>query len=257
MKQGNRSSSAGDIELWLAYPDDLLDPDTAESCAAILNVEEQARGHRFLFEKRRREHIATHALKRTAISANFGCAPKSLEFTLNFHGKPAIHPGCEFQFNLSNSDKLVVCLIARGTPVGVDVEACQRAPQILGLASRVFSLVEQAQLHALDQPTQLDRALSLWTLKEAYIKVRGKGLAIPLDGFSFFFDDTDGIRMEIDPSLEDRAERWSFCLFDHADHRIAAMVEGKPAALKILDARPISSPPTPLDASAVVWYPKA
>lgn len=256
MKQGNHAGRAGIAELWLAFPDDLLDPDAALSCIALLNAEEQARGERFRFNKRRREHLATHALKRIALSANSPRCPQSWQFQQNAHGKPAIHPESDLQFNLSNSDKLVACLVALNANVGVDVEAASRAPQILKLAHRVFSPIEQAQLRALDQTAQLDRALSLWTLKEAYIKARGKGLAIPLDRFSFLFGGPDRIHMELDPRLEDLADRWTFALFDHAEHRIALMIEGRPAAIKVHAASPILAPPTALNAESIVWYPQ-
>jgi len=73
--------------------------------------------------------------------------------------------------------------------------------QIMELVPKVFSPVEQAQLAALADAEKLDRALSLWTLKESYIKARGLGLLVPLDEFSFVFGGAEGIRLEIDPRL--------------------------------------------------------
>ena len=49
------------------------------------------------------------------------------------------------------------------------------------LCARCYLPVEQAQLAALPDAEKQDRALSLWTLKESYIKARGLGLLIPLD----------------------------------------------------------------------------
>lgn len=249
--------SAGMVQLWCAYPDDLLAEPAAQACVALLSEAERARGARFRFDKRRREHWATHALKRRALSASFPLAPEAWQFPENTHGKPAVEPGeCGLCFNVSNSDRLVVCLVAEGVEVGVDVEPCERAVEILKLAGRVFSPAEQAQLEALGDAEKLDRALSLWTLKEAYIKARGMGLALPLHGFSFLFGGAEGIRLEVDAALEDDAGRWRFCLLDHAGHRIAAMVDGRPDELHVWEARDVLGAPVHVHSSGVVWFPR-
>ena len=84
------------------------------------------------------------------------------------------------------------------------------------------------------------------------------GLALPLDKFSFLFGGDEGIRLEIDPSLADKAERWRFCQLDHAGHRIAAMVERATAGeLEVLEARPLLAPPVRVCTGAVRWYSRA
>jgi len=72
---------------------------------------------------------------------------------------------------------------------------------------------------------RLDRALSHWTFKEAYIKARGLGLALPLDKVSFLFNSEEDIRLEIDPAIRDLPKNWRFFPADHASHRIAAVLE--------------------------------
>ncbi len=127
--------------------------------------------------------------------------------------------------------------------MGVDAEPLTRTEEIAGLAGDVFSAREQEQLQALAGAERLDRALSLWVLKEAYIKARGLGLALALRKFSFVFGGAEGIRLELDPSLGDAAERWRFRLLDHAGHRVALMVE-RPAAgaVEMWEARPAQGP---------------
>ena len=166
------------LHLWCAYPDDLLEAGVAEACSALLSEEERARVARFRFERYRRESLATRALMRTALSSYCPVAPQDWRFTLNAHGKPYPEPECGLSFNLSNSVKLVVCLVAEDAEVGVDVEPVERASKILPLAPEVFSAAEQAQLAALDDVAKMDRALSLWTLKESYIKARGNGVSV-------------------------------------------------------------------------------
>jgi 4'-phosphopantetheinyl transferase len=248
------------LYLWCAYPDDLLIAGVAEASVALLSEEERARVQRFRFERHQRESLATRALVRTALSYVNPLPPQSWQFKLNAHGKPAIElatsPDRGLHFNLSNSLGLVVCLVAEGAEVGVDVEPFERADQILKLAPEVFSAAEQAQLEALHGAEKLDRALSLWTLKESYIKARGMGLSLALDKFSFLFGGAEGVRLEIDASLSDTAQRWRFCLFDHAGHRIAAMVECAGAGeLELLEARPIVAPPIRVSKGNMQWFP--
>ena len=247
------------LSLWYAYPDDLLTEGVAEACAALLTEEELARVAKFRFERHARESLATRALVRTALSRYRPVLPREWRFTSNPQGKPSVEPDCGLRFNLSNSLGLVVCLIAEGADVGVDVEPGERAGEILKLAPRVFSEPEQAQLETLqghEKLDKLDRALSLWTLKEAYIKARGLGLRLPLDKFSFLFGGAEGVRLEIDPSLEDEAERWRFCLLDRAGHRIAAMVERSAAGeLEVWEARPVLATPKNVNTEGVRWFP--
>ncbi|HEV2135661.1 MAG TPA: 4'-phosphopantetheinyl transferase superfamily protein [Terracidiphilus sp.] len=235
------------LHLWCAYPDDLLEEAAARNCEALLDAEERARWQRFQHEQRRREFLTTHALARTALSQYRGVAPQDWRFSTNAHGKPALEPDCGLRFNLSNSLGLAVCLVADApVEVGVDVEPFTRAGQIADVAHKVFSPAERAQLGTLSAEEKLDRCVSLWTLKEAYIKARGTGLgsALPLCEISFLFDDSGAVRLEVGPALDEDAARWWFRTLDHAGHRIAAVAEG-PAKweFEVLEVRPATAAP--------------
>ena len=187
------------LYLWCAYPEDLLTEATAHACASLLSEDERARWQAFRFDRDRREYLTTRALVRSALSHYHPIAPEAWRFQTNSHGRPQIDPDCGLRFNLSNFSDLVVCLISHESDVGVDVEPYENAEKIAELAPGVFSPVELAQLEALRGPEKLDRALSLWTLKEAYIKATGFGLSQPLNQFSFLFGGAEGIRLEMDP----------------------------------------------------------
>ena len=183
-------------------------------------------------------------------------APEAWRFRSNEYGKPAIEPGVGIDFNLSNSRELVVCLIAQGGEVGVDVEPFTRASGIAEVAPRVFSELERSQLDGLADRERLDRGVSLWTLKEAYIKARGMGLSLPLDKVSFVFGGAAEIRLELNASLNDESSRWRFYLLDHAGHRVALMVERTAdAKLEIWEARPLLAAPKRLADFSPRWLP--
>jgi 4'-phosphopantetheinyl transferase len=247
---GNSGSRAGALHLWCAYPDDLLREEAAQACAALLSDDERARWERFRLEYSRREYLATHALARTALARYCDIAAGDLRFAANRHGKPALEPDCGVRFNLSNSGGLVVCLVGEGAvEVGVDVEPYARADQITNVGHKVFSPAEWAQLEGLPPADLLDRSLSLWTLKEAYIKARGVGMSLPLDRISFLFEGEDRARLELDSELGDDARRWWFCLLDYAEHRVAVMAEGDvKGEMEIWEARPPLAAPRPVKA---------
>jgi 4'-phosphopantetheinyl transferase len=186
----------------------------------------------------------------------------------NKFGKPSPVPECGLGFNQSNSLQLAVCLVARsgqasGAPleVGVDVESLARAAEVVPLASRVFSATECAQLDALPAAERPDRALSLWTFKEAYIKARGMGLSLPLQKISFLFDGPaigapQAIRFAVESGVDDDPTRWRFCRFDHAGHRVALAVQAAAVCnLEIFEARPPLGPPVCLELGAPLWSP--
>ncbi len=244
------------LHLWYAYPEDLLSEGAADACSAMLSEDERIRWQRFRFGRDRREFLATRVLVRLALSHYRATAPQAWRFSRNQFGKPAIEPDCGLRFNLANANDLVACIISEGAEVGIDVEPHARNSQIAELAPSVFSPLELAQLDALSAVEKLDRALSLWTLKEAYIKARGMGLSLPLQGFSFLFGGAEGIRLELDPGLCDKAGRWQFCLLEHAGHRTAVMTEMEATRdVQIWEIRPLLASPTRLAGRVDRWFP--
>ena len=248
----------GSLHLWFAYPGDLQNAEIAQTCSALLTDEERVRWQRYKFEQHRREYLATRALLRTTLSNYRSTTPAAWRFNQNEFGKPFIEPACGLRFNLSNSHELVACLISDAVEVGVDVESFGRSTAILEVAGRVFSPSEKAQLNELDEAARHERVLTLWTLKEAYIKARGMGLSLPLDKISFLFDALKGIRLKIDAEVDHDPNRWRFCSLDFADHRVSAVVEMRSTPkMKMLETRDLLAKPFDLGEFAGLWFPLA
>jgi 4'-phosphopantetheinyl transferase len=224
--------SRSDVDLWLLQPDACAADDLASAMPWLTPAERERHG-RFVFERNRVEYLATRALVRRALSSYHPVAPAAWQFRTNAYGRPAIDvssgPAGELRFNLANHPTLVVCAIRGGAEIGVDVEPLTRGAEILAIAHTVFAPAELAALRALPEAAQPDRALALWTLKEAYIKARGMGLSLPLDGFALSFD-APGPRISFAPTVDDDSARWTFRRLDIFGHRIALALETTAAA---------------------------
>jgi 4'-phosphopantetheinyl transferase len=206
--------------LWWVHPESV----PADSAAlGLLNDEERHQYQRYIPPAKRQEYLATRIMVRTVLGAALDVAPQALEFTRNEWGRPAlVHTSLSapVHFNVSHTDGLVLCLVGSHYEIGVDTELFSRAPKLLELAPRVFAPQELADLTALPDDEQAETAVTLWTLKESYIKARGMGLALPLSGFAFGFDGAQ-THLTVEPALNDDGARWKFETFRLGAHCVS------------------------------------
>jgi 4'-phosphopantetheinyl transferase len=196
----------GECHLWVVPVEEALAAGT-DRYLAWLTDEEKERLRRYHFERHRREHLATRALARAALSRYSGVPPERWLFGAGTHGKPyVVSPSSSLAFNLANTEGLVVCAIASRGEVGVDVEPDEMRGDPLELAEAAFSPAELATLRATAPAQRRARFVALWTLKEAYLKARGLGLALPTQRFTV--DLEGGPALSFDPAIADRPGRW-------------------------------------------------
>ena len=202
----------GEAHVYFAREDQIREPALLAAYEALLTPEERARKQRYYFEKNRHEYLITRALVRSVLSRYAPLRPAAWTFSANEWGCPAIvsPEGAGLRFNLSNTRGLVCCLVARDRDVGIDVEDLEREGETVAIADRFFSPVEFEELRAQPEERRRARFFDYWTLKEAYIKARGMGLAIPLDHFSFLLSPQSPIRIAFDPQLPDDPASWQF-----------------------------------------------
>ncbi|MEZ4362899.1 MAG: 4'-phosphopantetheinyl transferase superfamily protein [Kofleriaceae bacterium] len=218
------------IDVWVIAPEELPGEELARA-EPWMTPEERARQRAFVFERHRREYLVTRGLVRAVLSRGGARAPADWTFRRNDYGRPELDPPCGLAFNLSNHPTLVACAVRRGPlDLGCDVEPLARGPEVLTVADSVFAPAELAELRALPATAQPDRALALWTLKEAYIKARGMGLSLPLQDFAFSFVAGATARpsgIAFAPSLADDPRRWRFVCVDALGHRLALAFEDR------------------------------
>jgi len=201
----------GEAHVWLARTGAGAKSALA-ACEDLLDPREQARKARFRPADKRREFAIAHALVRVALSRYADVPPRAWRFVENAHGRPEIAGPAgvpPLRFNLSHADGLAACAIALENDIGVDVESCSRAVD-LRVASRFFARDEVRALEALPAARRARRFLELWTLKEAYIKARGLGLALPLRSFAFDLAPGRPPAVRFLDELGDDPARWRF-----------------------------------------------
>jgi 4'-phosphopantetheinyl transferase len=181
----------------------------------LLSPEELNRHGRFVFERDRQLYLMAHATVRLVLARHTDCDPKSLEFDLNVYGKPRLRPRAGSPcpgFNLSHTHGLVALALAHEEDIGVDVES-HRSSDWAELVKTVFTPEEQVGLWYCPPAQRQRRFYELWTLKEAYIKARGMGLSLPLQGFSIQMPENGPIGIVFGREIADDPAEWRFELF--------------------------------------------
>lgn len=205
-----------------------INPATVPSNPERLTPDERAQYARFIPNRKRHEYLVTRLLVRHVLG--------DVQLVTNEWGRPELPltPGGErrTRFNISHTDGLILLLESDEHEVGVDTELVSRAPTLLRLAPSVFAPRELAELDALPERDRPLRAVTLWTLKESYIKARGMGLALALQDFAFHFD-ADGVtRVDVEPRLDDTGARWQFRTFALGPHLVSTALSA-PAAQQV------------------------
>jgi 4'-phosphopantetheinyl transferase len=230
-----RGLAPGQVDVWLAASDEIGAADL-RSYERLMSSDEHARWQRFVVAKPRLQHLVARALLRTTLSRYADVAPSQWRFGSNGYGRPHIAApalASGLQFNISHTDGLVALAVANGVEIGVDVENVTRKLDISQLAPSVFA---PAELAALNRTAELDGAqefFSFWTLKEAYIKARGMGLSLNLDGFAFDLSGTHP-RVSFNERCPDDASRWQFRRYlPTAAHALAVAISAPENAVDV------------------------
>jgi 4'-phosphopantetheinyl transferase len=200
----------------------------------LLSPEEQGRADRLHDAAYRRRFVLAHGALRSLLAAYLDVAPAAIAYVLGAHGKPALatpegaRAGVEF--NLSHSRDIALIAVARGRPVGVDVQHWSESAEHLRLAERFFSPYERDALRALaDETERVPGAFfAAWTRKEAYVKATGHGIARGLHHFDVSLTPGEHARLLADRLDPDAPTRWAMTALDPAPGYSAAVVVASP-----------------------------
>lgn len=180
--------------------------------SAALSDDERHRTKRFVQDRRRLRFVIGRACLRILLGGYLQLPPTELIFSYGSHGKPALRAdsaAASIRFNLAHSQDIALYAFALDREVGVDVEHWHAVEDGPGIAQRFFAPEEVRELAALPPDRWEEGFFRCWTRKEAYLKARGEGLAIPLS--TFFVTVGPGerkawVRSTVDPEC---VSRWS------------------------------------------------
>jgi len=175
-----RPPGHGEMHVWFASL--RVSAESLKELDGSLSPGERARAARFRDPRDRDRFVAAHGIAREILGGCTGMEPRGLRFETDNAGKPALDraSGGEWlSFSMSHSGTAALYGVARERNVGVDLERIDRNLVDESVSKRLLSPAERAAVDALPPAARVDALLRFWTLKEAYLKARGSGLAIP------------------------------------------------------------------------------
>ncbi|MGZ4033089.1 MAG: 4'-phosphopantetheinyl transferase family protein, partial [Tumebacillaceae bacterium] len=159
---------------WVKIPES-VDMTQLASRLDILNEEEQGVYDRYRVDFKKVEFLIGRLLLKNQLAERLQIDPQTIRFDKNQYGKLLLEDRYyeaapqKVHFNLSHTDKMIVCAFTTRGEVGIDVEYAEK--NHLSVMPSVYVPHEIAHVEA--QPTQVDQLREfylLWTRKEAYIK---------------------------------------------------------------------------------------
>ena len=215
-----------EVHVWLASPEDVTDTDRLQEYQSLLSAGERQRYRRFHFDRDRHHYLVAHALLRRVLSAYVDVAPSSWQFSGNRHGRPEISApdiAPPLRFNLTHTNGLVACVVTLELDCGIDVERLSARVNLAGIAEKMFAVSEQQALKVLDGQALAERFFCYWTLREAYCKALGVGIAHSEKDYCFVEAAAGQWAISFDSQSNGDARHWQLALLKPTTEHVLAL----------------------------------
>jgi len=173
---------AQDLHLYQASLD--ISPIECDRKWQFLSEDERSRADRFKRDYLKRNFVAARGNLREILAQRLSCEPQEVQFSYGDRGKPYIKSSQNPQgiyFNLAHSQDLVIYAVCYDREVGIDLEYINPKCDVDSIAKRYFLPSEQKIIQKLCDRNKYLAFYRAWTLKEAYGKATGQGIANILD----------------------------------------------------------------------------
>lgn len=190
--------------IYIADVSILKDASVFESFLKKVPEYRQKKAMSFKFDKGKMQSLGVGLLlQRACRDAGFNGADNHIAYGEN--GKPFLVDFPDVHFNLSHSGERVMVVISP-FEVGCDVEIIKGDRG--RLAERFFKPEESAWIKSFESlEAQSEAFYRLWTLKECYMKVTGRGMSLMPDMFALNVDENENISLYHDGKRPEYAFR--------------------------------------------------
>lgn len=167
-----------------------------EKYLPLISAERRERVKRIKSPKAKTVCLLAEVLMRREIGKALGMSKEDIIFSYTKHGKPYIEKA-DYHFSISHTENVIV-FTDSPVPVGIDIEGVysgkapdeEKEKRRLRVAGRFFT---EREFESIKKAADFDvEFCRIWTMKEAYVKMQGKGLLTPLNSF-----DVDNMESEV------------------------------------------------------------
>ena len=201
-----------DLQLCQARLD--VSPIEFERLWQFLSEDERSRANNFKREHLKQRFVAARGNLREILAKYLACKPNEILFSYGDRGKPYVNG---VYFNLAHSQDLAIYAISGDREVGIDLEYIDLKCDVDAIAKNYFLPSEQKLIKGLSDRAKYLAFFRAWTLKEAYGKATGQGIANILDSL----DVSALIEMPIGETLQ--LGDWKLQALDTAPDYCAAL----------------------------------
>ena len=160
------------MKLYRININNLDDPLQNERILELVGTERRKKVIRYLQPDDRKRSLGAGIMIKRILNEN-GLSEDCLKYSEN--GKPVVDG---LYFNVSHAGDYVVGVLS-DAEVGCDIEKAVNAP--LEIAEHYFYSSEREYIETAADPGKA--FFTLWTLKESYMKMTGRGMSLSLDSF--------------------------------------------------------------------------
>ncbi len=162
-----------------------------------LSAERQKKTDAFRFRKDKNLSLGAGILLDEGLK-KYGLCEKEMTCGTYENQKPYFKNRPDIHFSVSHSGAFAAAAFSDGE-IGIDIEEIKESD--LKIAKRFFAEDEYSYLeNTADNNLRNHEFYRLWTLKESFMKITGKGMQLPLDSFCIHIDGSD---ISVQSSIDD------------------------------------------------------
>lgn len=152
-----------------------------EKYLKYISIKRKNRIERFRFEKDKIISVCSELLIRNKLSEILDVCPDEIKIDNYENGKPYVSNFNDIHFSLSHSGDMILLAVDKYR-IGADTELIKK--NCTSIAESFFTNSEYKNIMNSENPTK--SFYSVWTMKEAYLKMTGEGITKGLDNFDVF-----------------------------------------------------------------------